>query len=85
MSNVNDTSKASAGDDEDNYEESEPILAYIRMKNDVNQILQNDSFSCIKAGHKILILGTHWGKVHIMDHDGNKIITKEIVRIEKLY
>lgn len=35
------------------YVETEPILAYSRMKNDINEILQNDSVSCIKADHKV--------------------------------
>ncbi|CAF0718867.1 unnamed protein product [Brachionus calyciflorus] len=65
-------------EEESDYAEAEPVLAYSRMRNDVTTILQNDSVSCIKADHKILVIGTHWGRVHIMDHDGNKIMTKEI-------
>lgn len=59
-------------EEEEEYIESEPVLAYYRMKNSLTEILQNDSVSCIKASHKMLIIGTHWGKIHIMDHDGNK-------------
>jgi hypothetical protein len=59
--------------------ETEPVLTYSRMKNDVSEILKNDSVSCIRTDHKILVLGTHWGRIHIMDHDGNKIITKDCV------
>ena len=40
-------------DEEDYAEEAEPILAYTRMKNDINEILQQDSVSCIKAGHRV--------------------------------
>jgi hypothetical protein len=40
-------------EDEENYEEAEPILAYDRMRNDFLDILQKDSVSCIKAGHKV--------------------------------
>jgi hypothetical protein len=44
-------------DEEDEYaEEAEPILAYTRMKNDVLDILQQDSVSCIKAGHRVTTL-----------------------------
>jgi hypothetical protein len=39
--------------DEEEYVEAEPVLAYSRMKNDINKILQNDSVSCIKADHKV--------------------------------
>jgi vacuolar protein sorting-associated protein 41 len=59
------------------YVETEPVLAYARMKNDATEILQKDSLSCIRAGHKIIVIGTHWGQVYIMDHDGNKIISKD--------
>lgn len=41
------------GDEEEEYVEAEPVLAYSRMKNDINKILQNDSVSCIKADHKV--------------------------------
>jgi hypothetical protein len=93
-------------EEEEEYAEAEPVLTYSRMKNDVNEILTQDSVSCIKAGHKvspskktkrgsflvsnlkkithpfslkILVLGTHFGRIHIMDHDGNKNMTKENV------
>lgn len=61
------------------YIETEPVLTYSRMKNDVAEILKSDSVSCIRTDHKILVLGTHWGRIHIMDHDGNKIMTKDCV------
>lgn len=67
-------------EEESDYGEAEPVLAYSRMRNDVATILQNDSVSCIKADHKFLVIGTHWGRIHIMDHDGNKIMTKEMVK-----
>ena len=89
-------------EEEESYAEAEPVLTYIRMKNDINDILQKDSVSCIKADHKvwkrhifrigrkkiiynsfaslqILVIGTHWGKIHLLDHDGNKIMTREFV------
>lgn len=61
------------------YIETEPVLTYSRMKNDVAEILKSDSVSCIRTDHKILVLGTHWGRIHIMDHDGNQIMTKDCV------
>ncbi len=45
--------------DEENLEyiEIEPVLAYTRMKNDVNEILLKDSVSCIRSDHKVFIFG----------------------------
>ena len=40
-------------EEEEEYAEAEPVLTYSRMKNDINEILLNDSVSCIKAGHKV--------------------------------
>jgi hypothetical protein len=40
-------------EEEEGYE-AEPVLAYSRMKNDIEKLMQNDSVSCIKAGHKVL-------------------------------
>ncbi len=39
----------------EDFEEAEPVLSYTRMKNDFNQILTNDSVSCIKAGSKVIL------------------------------
>jgi hypothetical protein len=45
----------SEGDDESlEYIETEPVLTYTRMKNDVNEIVQSDSLSCIKSNHKVI-------------------------------
>ena len=40
-------------EEEEEYAEAEPVLTYSRMKNDVQDILTQDSVSCIKAGHKV--------------------------------
>jgi hypothetical protein len=40
-------------EEEEEYAEAEPVLTYVRMKNDINEILQKDSVSCIKADHKV--------------------------------
>ena len=68
-------------EDDDEYVEAEPVLAYTRMKNDmgITQIMHEDAVSCIKADHKIIVIGTHCGKIHIMDHNGNKIMTRDYV------
>ena len=36
------------------YIETEPVLAYTRMKNDIIDILEKDSVSCIRSDHKVL-------------------------------
>ena len=41
-------------EEDEEYIESEPILSYLRMKNDIPKILQKDSVSCIKAGLKVI-------------------------------
>ena len=68
-------------EEEEESIESEPILSYARMKNDVLGILNDDSVSCIRAGSKIIVLGTHWGRVHILTHEGIITMTKENVII----
>ena len=50
------------GEDSLEYVETEPVLAYSRMKNDINEILLNDSVSCIKADHKVNLI------IQIKDH-----------------
>ena len=40
-------------EEEEEEEEQEPRLAYSLMKNDINEILKNDSVSCIKANDKV--------------------------------
>ena len=40
-------------DEEDLEYETEPVLAYTRMKNDISEILQKDSASCIRSNHKV--------------------------------
>ena len=43
------------GDEESlEYVETEPVLAYTRMKNDIHEILTKDSVSCIRSDHKVI-------------------------------
>ncbi|KXJ11617.1 Vacuolar protein sorting-associated protein 41-like [Exaiptasia diaphana] len=63
--------------DEDE-EEEEPKLKYERMGNAVNEILKGEECaSCMAVHAKFLALGTHYGVVHVMDHLGNNIRSKE--------
>ncbi|XP_048576551.1 vacuolar protein sorting-associated protein 41 homolog isoform X2 [Nematostella vectensis] len=66
----------SEGDEEE--EEEEPKLKYERLGNAVNEILRKDECaSCMAVHSKFLALGTHYGVVHVMDHLGNSIRSKE--------
>jgi len=70
------TSVSKDAEDEESLEyiEAEPVLTYILMKNDITEIVQKDSVSCIRASHRFLVLGTHWGRIHLIDHEGNKVL-----------
>ncbi|OAD57320.1 Vacuolar protein sorting-associated protein 41 like protein [Eufriesea mexicana] len=52
----------------------EPRLKYVRVRNDLENILQNDAASCIA----FLCLGSHWGMIHLLDHQGNNIQSKSL-------
>uniref|UniRef100_A0A1L8DVT6 Vacuolar protein sorting-associated protein 41 homolog n=1 Tax=Nyssomyia neivai TaxID=330878 RepID=A0A1L8DVT6_9DIPT len=54
-------------------EDVEPKLKYIRMSNDLQNILNKDTISCIAVHPKFLCVGTHWGEVHLLDHQGNTV------------
>ncbi|XP_031573890.1 vacuolar protein sorting-associated protein 41 homolog [Actinia tenebrosa] len=59
-------------------EEEEPKLKYERLGNAVNDILKGkECASCMAVHSKFLALGTHYGVVHVMDHLGNNIRSKE--------
>uniref|UniRef100_A0A1B0CTY4 Putative vacuolar assembly/sorting protein vps41 n=1 Tax=Lutzomyia longipalpis TaxID=7200 RepID=A0A1B0CTY4_LUTLO len=54
-------------------EDVEPKLKYVRMSNDLQNILNKDTISCIAVHPKFLCVGTHWGEVHLLDHQGNTV------------
>nr|CAB3267642.1 Vacuolar protein sorting-associated protein 41 [Phallusia mammillata] len=68
-------SSCSSEESEDDWEE--PQLKYDRMGNDLLEILRKDAASCIALHEKFVALGTHWGTVHILDHQGNNITNKQ--------
>lgn len=51
----------------------EPIFKYLRIASDLKDILKNDSISCVAATSKIIFIGTNWGQLYILDHEGNAI------------
>ncbi|XP_077978241.1 vacuolar protein sorting-associated protein 41 homolog [Glandiceps talaboti] len=69
-------------EEESSSEESdveEPKLKYERIGNDLQNILDRskDAVSCLAVHSKFLAIGTHWGLVHVIDHQGNNISGKE--------
>uniref|UniRef100_A0A8D2NY96 Vacuolar protein sorting-associated protein 41 homolog n=1 Tax=Zosterops lateralis melanops TaxID=1220523 RepID=A0A8D2NY96_ZOSLA len=46
-------------------------LKYERLSNGVTEILQKDAASCMTVHEKFLALGTHYGKVYLLDVQGN--------------
>ncbi|KAL0840814.1 hypothetical protein ABMA28_014624 [Loxostege sticticalis] len=53
--------------------DEEPKLKYDRMGNDVQNILMKDAVSCICVHTKFICLGTQWGVIHLLDHEGNTV------------
>lgn len=68
-----DYAKEEESEDEDSEEEDEPKLKYERISGDLRDILKRDGASCIAANSKLIIIGTNWGRIHVLDHQGNKV------------
>lgn len=51
----------------------EPKLKYDRMGNDMENILLKDAVSCICVHTKFICIGTQWGVIHLLDHEGNLV------------
>ncbi|XP_037029036.1 vacuolar protein sorting-associated protein 41 homolog [Bradysia coprophila] len=60
---------------ESTEEEVEPKLKYVRISNDLQNILSKDAVSCIAVHARFLCFGTHWGAIHLLDHQGNIVDT----------
>ncbi|XP_019486576.1 PREDICTED: vacuolar protein sorting-associated protein 41 homolog [Hipposideros armiger] len=61
----------STDESEEEESEEEPKLKYERLSNGVTEILQKDAASCMTVHDKFLALGTHYGKVYLLDIQGN--------------
>ncbi|KAI4491843.1 PREDICTED: vacuolar protein sorting-associated protein 41 homolog [Polistes canadensis] len=72
------TDQNNQDDSDSEIDEVEPRLKYVRMRNDLQHILQNDAASCIAVHPKFLCLGSHWGMIHLLDHQGNNIQSKSL-------
>uniref|UniRef100_A0A8C2CTA2 VPS41 subunit of HOPS complex n=1 Tax=Cyprinus carpio TaxID=7962 RepID=A0A8C2CTA2_CYPCA len=64
-------SEESTDESEEEDTEEEPKLKYERLTNGVTEVLQKDAASCMTVHDKFLALGTHFGKVYLLDIQGN--------------
>ncbi|KAJ6662071.1 hypothetical protein lerEdw1_012918 [Lerista edwardsae] len=65
------SNEESTDESEEEESEEEPKLKYERLSNGVTEILQKDVASCMTVHEKFLALGTHYGKVYLLDVQGN--------------
>uniref|UniRef100_A0A8C5PZ75 Vacuolar protein sorting-associated protein 41 homolog n=1 Tax=Leptobrachium leishanense TaxID=445787 RepID=A0A8C5PZ75_9ANUR len=65
------SSEESTEESEEDDSEEEPKLRYERVTNGINDILHDDAASCMTVHEKFLALGTHSGKVYLLDIQGN--------------
>ncbi|KAK2570430.1 Vacuolar protein sorting-associated protein 41-like protein [Acropora cervicornis] len=73
-----DEEEFEGSEEEDDEEEVEPKLKYERIGNAMNTILNGEECaSCMAVHTKFLALGTHYGVVHILDHQGNPSSSKQ--------
>lgn len=52
---------------------SEPQMKYERLGSSFLEIIQKDTVSCLAYNPKFIVIGTHWGMVHLLDISGNEI------------
>lgn len=53
--------------------DNEPLFKYLRITCDLKDILKSDSIACVNVTEKALFIGTEWGKLFVLDHEGNNI------------
>ncbi|CAG2176710.1 unnamed protein product, partial [Oppiella nova] len=63
---------------DDSEEEVEPKLTYERINNDVSVILKKESATCLAVHSRFIALGTHLGKIYIIDVLGNRVNEREL-------
>lgn len=56
----------------------EPRLSYERILNDLSDITRTDSITCSCLHSKLFAIGTLHGRIHIFDHQGNKVNRHEL-------
>lgn len=80
-SNDNVLPENNCTDDDNESTSSEDLdlkLKYGRLANDLQIILTNDSASCIAVHPKFVCIGTDWGVIHLLDHQGNSVKNKAL-------
>ncbi|XP_043920775.1 vacuolar protein sorting-associated protein 41 homolog isoform X2 [Protopterus annectens] len=77
-----ESNEESTDESEEEESEDEPKLKYERLANGVTTVLQNDAASCMIVHDKFLALGTHGGKVFLLDVQGNEIEKFEISSVK---
>lgn len=60
--------------------DEEPRLKYSRLGNDVQRLLERDAASCVRVHPRFLCVGTRWGSVHVLDHEGNTVLLPRQLR-----
>lgn len=56
---------------EEKNEPVEPLFKYLRLACDLRKIVANTSITKVVANTKVIFVGTSWGDLHILDHEGN--------------
>ncbi len=62
-------------DGDDEGEDEEPRLKYQRLGGSVPSLLSSDAASCLTVAERIIALGTHDGTVHLLDFQGNQVLS----------
>jgi hypothetical protein len=62
-------------DEDDEGEDEEPRLKYQRLGGSVPSLLSSDAASCLTVAERIIALGTHDGTVHLLDFQGNQVLS----------
>lgn len=59
-------------------DEDEPKLSYERILNDLSNIIRTDTITSSCLHVKFFAIGTLYGRIHIFDHEGNKVDRQEL-------
>ena len=59
--------------EESEESDDEPQLVYDRVRGEIPKIVSTDAISSVAVHSKFMAVGSHWGKILILDHLGNKV------------
>lgn len=74
--NTNENSILHSGDSPEDIDE--PKLSYERILNDLSNIIRTDSITSSCLHNKFFAIGTLYGRIHVFDHQGNKVDRQEL-------